>query len=209
MKSETSSSASAPVEADVSTRDRVLDAARRLFLEKGYSATSAGAIGNEIGISGPALYWHFASKEEILFRLIERPLTAFVATIVSTEEEPSPRYADLVRRYARFQVAKENDLEGYSALVSIAEAGHLLKEEHRQRLSALNREVYDRFLAVLVEGAERGEFDLVDPVTTAFSVIAMCEHVQRWAKAQGRLRAEDIVEQCVALALRMAGAARS
>lgn len=190
---------------ELTTRTRILEAARRLFLEQGYSATSAGAIGNEVGISGPALYWHFSSKEEILFRLIESPLADFVATIVSEETDPLLRYAELARQYATFQITEENDLEGYAALVSIAEAGHLLTAEHRAQLSALHRQVYERFVGVLVEGAERGQFDLIDPVTTTFAVIAMCEHVHQWARPRGRLSGEQIVEQCVALALRMAG----
>ncbi len=51
------------------TRDRILAVATRMFRENGYAATSTQAIADELGVTKAALYYHFASKEEILVAL--------------------------------------------------------------------------------------------------------------------------------------------
>ncbi|RNL62935.1 TetR/AcrR family transcriptional regulator [Nocardioides marmoriginsengisoli] len=52
------------------TRDRILDAALEQFTAKGYDATSMREIGEQLGITKAALYYHFASKEDIVRALL-------------------------------------------------------------------------------------------------------------------------------------------
>ncbi|MEI7746915.1 MAG: TetR/AcrR family transcriptional regulator [Actinomycetota bacterium] len=47
-------------------REEILSTAVSLFAERGYGATSIDEIGQAVGISGPALYWHFEGKESML-----------------------------------------------------------------------------------------------------------------------------------------------
>jgi AcrR family transcriptional regulator len=55
------------------TRDRILDAALGLFIERGYDKTSLREIAERVGVTKAALYYHFTSKEEII-RTLVRPL---------------------------------------------------------------------------------------------------------------------------------------
>ena len=55
-----------------STKDRITEAALRLFSEKGYLGTSLSDIAKQVGISKAALYKHFASKQEILDHIVAR-----------------------------------------------------------------------------------------------------------------------------------------
>ncbi len=55
-----------------STKDRVTEAALRLFSEKGYLGASLSDIAKQVGISKAALYKHFASKQEILDCIVAR-----------------------------------------------------------------------------------------------------------------------------------------
>jgi AcrR family transcriptional regulator len=51
------------------TRDAVLDAARRLFTERGFDGTSMRDIAAEVGVTNAALYYHFPSKDAMLAAL--------------------------------------------------------------------------------------------------------------------------------------------
>lgn len=50
----------------MTTREKILEIAYRSFAERGYGRTSMGSIAEELGITRPALYYHFASKEDLL-----------------------------------------------------------------------------------------------------------------------------------------------
>ena len=52
------------------TRDVMLRQAARLFAERGFRGTSVEDIGAACGVSGPAVYKHFAGKDAILARLL-------------------------------------------------------------------------------------------------------------------------------------------
>jgi len=56
-------------QAGASTRERILDVALDLFTDQGFDGTSMREIAERLGISKPAIYYHFASKEEILMAL--------------------------------------------------------------------------------------------------------------------------------------------
>jgi AcrR family transcriptional regulator len=55
--------------ADASTREKILDVALDLFTDQGFDGTSMREIAERLHISKPAIYYHFASKEEILMAL--------------------------------------------------------------------------------------------------------------------------------------------
>ena len=53
-------------------REAILDAATRLFSTRGYAETGIDDIGEAVGVTGPAVYRHFASKQDLLFAVLER-----------------------------------------------------------------------------------------------------------------------------------------
>ncbi len=59
----------ASAEASASTRARILDVALDLFTDQGFDGTSMREIAERLNISKPAIYYHFASKEDILMAL--------------------------------------------------------------------------------------------------------------------------------------------
>ncbi len=56
-------------QAGASTRERILDVALDLFTDQGFDGTSMRQIAEQLNITKPAIYYHFASKEEILMAL--------------------------------------------------------------------------------------------------------------------------------------------
>jgi AcrR family transcriptional regulator len=52
--------------------DEILGAAKELFLEEGYAATTIRKIADRVGVSAPALYLYFADKEAIMLALCDQ-----------------------------------------------------------------------------------------------------------------------------------------
>src|SRR5262245_29791087 len=56
----------------VATRDQILDAATRLIHLRGYQSTSLDDVLKESGVGKGNFYYHFRSKEELGYAIIER-----------------------------------------------------------------------------------------------------------------------------------------
>ena len=54
------------------TRERIIDTALELFSQSGYLGTSMNDIAQRLGITKAALYKHYAGKQEILDRIVQR-----------------------------------------------------------------------------------------------------------------------------------------
>ncbi|MFI7699198.1 TetR/AcrR family transcriptional regulator [Nonomuraea sp. NPDC049480] len=67
------------------TRSRIQAVARELFLQQGVQNTSLRQISERLGITKPALYYHFASRDDLV-RSIVQPLIEDVERFVATRE---------------------------------------------------------------------------------------------------------------------------
>src|SRR6185436_21048643 len=82
-------------------REMIVAAAARLFHERGYRGTSIEDIGAAVGMTGPAIYRHFASKEAILAELVVRSFERAerdVRDAVRGAKTPRDGLAEIVRR---------------------------------------------------------------------------------------------------------------
>jgi AcrR family transcriptional regulator len=57
-------------EAVVTRREQILATAAELFAKRGFHGVSVAELGTACGISGPALYKHFASKDAVLAEML-------------------------------------------------------------------------------------------------------------------------------------------
>lgn len=55
-----------------SSRQRILDVARKRIMTDGYRATSTRKIAEEVGITQPNLYYHFKNKEELFVAVLDQ-----------------------------------------------------------------------------------------------------------------------------------------
>ena len=82
--------ASRPQPGDATSREQLLTAAARVFARAGYHGASMSEIAAEAGFSKGALYWSFASKEELFFALLDEldgQLRALIAATASIPKE--------------------------------------------------------------------------------------------------------------------------
>jgi AcrR family transcriptional regulator len=90
-------------------RAQLLESAASLFAERGFAAVTTVELGEAVGMSGPALYKHFASKEAILAELLvdasERLLAGCRVILAGPDATPTDRLDELIRFHIGFAVA--------------------------------------------------------------------------------------------------------
>jgi AcrR family transcriptional regulator len=137
----------APVtKAKVPTRDRILDAALELFIERGIAGTTVSDIERAVGLAAGtgSFYRHYKSKEELVVPAFRRGVTQLV-----TELEAA-RVADTA-----VGDAHERDVRDYSALLGEMRALHPL-----WLLMLSERDQYPELQDVFIDALGMREWDL-------------------------------------------------
>jgi AcrR family transcriptional regulator len=89
--------------------DALLTAAATLFAERGYSGVSLEDIGAAVGVSGPAVYRHFAGKQALLGALlvgVSRALNDGGTAVFDAETDVEERVRALIAFHVRFALAQ-------------------------------------------------------------------------------------------------------
>ena len=85
------------------SRTSILDAAERLFAQRGYAATTIKQIGAEAGVNAALMYYYFADKETLYRETLRRlfaDLAGGASKRIATIDDPVPA----IRAFVRFQV---------------------------------------------------------------------------------------------------------
>ncbi|MEV4439363.1 TetR/AcrR family transcriptional regulator [Streptomyces sp. NPDC049577] len=181
---------------------RLLTAAVQAFAERGYHATTTRDIASRAGMSPAALYIHYRTKEELLYRISgvgHRLALGILRTARDRAAGPGERLADAVRRFVRWHAEHHT-----TARVVQYELG-ALGEEHHAEIVALRRETDAAVRAIIEDGVAEGVFDVPDVRGTALAVVSLCIDVARWFDAGGRRTPEEVGELYASLVLRMVG----
>jgi AcrR family transcriptional regulator len=84
----------------MSRDEAVLDAAEKLFYERGFEGVGVDDIGRAAGVTGSAIYRHFDSKAEILAALFDRVIDALLMTSASPAGDPAAELHNLATQLA-------------------------------------------------------------------------------------------------------------
>src|SRR6187431_1965555 len=87
-------------------RDALLASAAQLFADRGFGGVSIEDLGSSVGVSGPAVYRHFPSKQAVLAALLvgvsEGLLDGGRAVVASSGDDSSGALRSLVRFHVDF-----------------------------------------------------------------------------------------------------------
>ena len=128
------------MERTLDRRSQILDVAARLFAERGFHGVSVGDIGKAVGVSGPALYKHFDSKDAVLAEMlvsISERLLAEGLERVAQADGPEAAIAGLVDWHVEFALAQP------SLIVVQDRDWQSLPGAARERVRSLQREYVD------------------------------------------------------------------
>jgi AcrR family transcriptional regulator len=122
-------------ETGTETRRQILQAALDLFSAKGYAETSLREIAEKVGISKPALYYHFDSKDDLLVEIITPIKEAMDDLLDRAEATGSPgtardfftAYFDVVMEHRQVSVWLSMD-NAARANPALAERGWVQQE---------------------------------------------------------------------------------
>ncbi|MDQ3890018.1 MAG: TetR/AcrR family transcriptional regulator [Actinomycetota bacterium] len=157
-------------------RERILEAATRVFAERGYDATSFGDIAKVAGITRPVVYDHFKDKAELHLLLLERErdrilehVTVQLVADASAEDRVSralDAYFDYVEthpyawrllfREAAGDTKMANSQRRIQSEAHLAVATILAKERGSKILSGRDKEARLQMLAALWGSATNG-----------------------------------------------------
>ncbi|MGY1752317.1 SACE_7040 family transcriptional regulator [Blastococcus sp. SYSU D01042] len=138
-----------------SRREQILQAAAQLFAERGSRAVGVDDVGAAVGVTGPAIYRHFAGKDamlaEMLLRISERLLAGSTQRVAAAGADPVAQLRALIAFQVEF--ALENP-----ALITVhdRDLGSLAEADAAQvrRLQRRYVEVWVAVLARLHPAAE-------------------------------------------------------
>jgi AcrR family transcriptional regulator len=138
-----------------SRREQILQAAAQLFAERGSRAVGVDDVGAAVGVTGPAIYRHFASKDamlaEMLLRISERLLTGGSERVAQAGDDAEGQLRALITFQVDFALSNP-------ALITVQDRdlGNLAEADAAQvrRLQRRYVEVWVAVLARLHPGAD-------------------------------------------------------
>jgi AcrR family transcriptional regulator len=132
-----------------SRRDEILEIAVGLFAARGYHGVSMDDIGAAAGVTGPALYHHFAGKEAMLVAALipvsERLLNGGRERIAQHADDPDTALAALVEFHVDFA------LDDPAVIALHLHELDRLPEDPRRQIRRLQRLYVEEWVRVLIE----------------------------------------------------------
>jgi AcrR family transcriptional regulator len=189
---------------ETTRRQAIEDAASALFHKRGYDGTSVRDIARAVDIQGASLYAHVASKQDVLWSIVENTASRFeaAADVVEAGDPgavvfgPGVQLISLVR--AHIGVVTE-DIERASVFVHEWRA---LDSAHRDEIGR-RRDAYEaRFRTAIALGVQTGAFAALDPAVTAAYILSAVNGLVAWYKPSGRVSAQAIAEAYADMSLR-------
>jgi AcrR family transcriptional regulator len=186
------------------TAAKIRSTALVLMARHGYAAMSMRDLGAAVGVGAPALYRYYATKQDLLFELLNThmaDLAAAWAAADSTGGTPADRLNAFVANHIGFHVERRL-------------ATHVLNLELRglekDNLTVIlrQRNAYEKQLrGMLRAGQEAGVFDVPDVPLAAMAILQMMTGVVVWYRPGETMPVQDVIKTYQVMAARLAGAA--
>jgi AcrR family transcriptional regulator len=94
-------------------RQELISVAANLFASRGYYPVTVDDIGDAVGLTGPALYRHFSSKEALLVAVFDQvieQLTDRLRELVSKAPDPASALQAMVRLHVEFAIEQRENV---------------------------------------------------------------------------------------------------
>ncbi|MFB7091061.1 TetR/AcrR family transcriptional regulator [Streptomyces sp. NPDC056296] len=177
----------------MSTKRRIVQAATRLFAEKGYLGTGVRDIEDAVGIRRGALYYHIGNKENLLFEIAHgqiASMNARVAEIAETDVRPEEKLRAVA--HLLIQAIVDNQL----ATTVFFRDWIWLGDEKREEILAIRDAFEDQVARIIAEGVDAGVWVDRGPLVVK-GVLGMLNHTYMWFRPQGSVSADELADTYV------------
>ncbi|MHA6627244.1 TetR/AcrR family transcriptional regulator [Pseudonocardia sichuanensis] len=178
-------------------------AALELFTRLGYEATTMADIGAAVGVRGPSLYKHVASKQDLLVQIMTGTMDALLdahRAAVATTTDPVERLRRAVDAHVRYHARHRME-----AFVGTREIRSLV-EPHRAAVLARRADYEAGFRSLITDGVEAGRFTVASPRLASYAILDLGMGVAVWFREDGELGENAVAWQYTEFALRLLGA---
>lgn len=185
--------------------DAIRTAALELFTRLGYGPTTMADIGASVGIRGPSLYKHVASKHELLAEIMTSTMDDLLAgfrSAVATTTDPVERLRRATEAHIRYHA--RHRLEAFVGSREIRS----LQEPHRRAVLDLRAEYAAGFRDLVTSGVDAGVFRVGSAKLAAFAILDLGMGLSAWYDEDGELSENEVAWQHAEFALRLVGARR-
>ncbi|MEU6031743.1 TetR family transcriptional regulator [Streptomyces tauricus] len=180
--------------------------AMEAFNEHGYHGTSVRDIATRVGVTVPALYYHYENKQALLTTLLETSMKDVLdrcrAAAAEAGDDPLPRFCGMVESIVLYMANRK----GMAFLDTEIRS---LEPENRARYVALRDYLQHMLLDTVRAGIREGAFTTPIPADAVRAILIMCQGVANWYHVDGPLTAEEVAERHVLLSLGTVGYAGS
>jgi AcrR family transcriptional regulator len=167
------------IEKKIGSSQRLLKAAMKLFVKKGYKGSSVAEITKEAGLTRGALYCHFETKEHLAREIIKLFEEEYLNMMIDYVRRGGGRASEKLQKMMRFNVwfaGEHPDLCLFMTVISAEMCGS------RNRLEPYLKSVYckwsDFIAGILKDGKRAGEFKKeIDPRMMAWVIIGVHDGV--------------------------------
>lgn len=153
----------------VNRREVILDVASKHFSKAGFSSASLEEIASEVGITKPAIYYHFKDKsalyEAVLLKHLE-PLTKRVEEAVSLKTDVEDKLVAYIEAFGEF--LKERSCLAAVLTHEFADNGENLPESAAVQLAKMLGIV----TSIINEGVDNGVFKTENPMIIQMMIVS-------------------------------------
>jgi len=172
------------------TLEAIRKAGVRLIYENGYEAMSLRQLAAEVGIQAGSLYNHIATKQDLLFDLVQDHINDLLRELdlaVENKTDPVEKLRAFVAFHVTYHMSRKRE-------VFIANSELRSLEPKNYDVVVTMRGVYEQRLAqILADGESEGAFEVVDVQVATFAILALLTGLCTWYRPGGRLTKEAII----------------
>jgi AcrR family transcriptional regulator len=170
----------------------IIDAAARVFAERGYHGASTQDIADVLGIRQASLYYYFGSKEEALEQVCMLGVEGFVERAAAIVGAPGGA-ADHLRALIAAHLAPLGDRRDY-VRVFLRERAHL-PDVARRRVGRLSRRLERLIEGVFAAGIAAGELRAdLDTRLATLALLGMCNAVPAWLPVEDGRSVDEVAD---------------